>query len=388
VTKTPLHAPPPADDADDGSDATSGDKAQLGSLNIDELTSWFAARGHKAFRARQVFRWQNLKGAASFDEMSDLPAGLRQELASSATCRELTSLGCEGEPGDTRKLLFRTQRGDPVEAVLIPMRHGSHTLCISSQSGCKLGCTFCLTGALDLSGRNLTAGEIVDQWREATRLLQAATPEDAGRERVDSIDNIVFMGMGEPLFNYRHVVRAIELLRDPLGRAYAPRRLTVSTAGVAPLIERLVAETGVQLAISLNAVDDELRTRLMPVNARWPLATLRQAMAKVPLAPRRRLTIEYVLLAGVNDSVDHARALRQWLRGLQVKVNLIPFNEHEAALYKAPSEATVDDFVSVLADGRVSVQVRRSRGRDLKAACGQLGGELDYRQFLDEDNEE
>ena len=356
--------------------------ACLGDLCLDELTAWLGARGQKPFRARQIFRWLNLKGAASFEEMSDLPARLREELVASASCRSLTTVGVEGEVGDTRKLLFRTWRGDPVEAVLIPMREGSHTLCISSQSGCKLGCTFCLTGALKLRGRNLTAGEIVDQWREATRSLN---PD--GREPVGSIDNIVFMGMGEPLFNYRQVVKAITIFRDPIGRGYAPRRLTVSTAGVAPLIPRLVRETGVQLAVSLNTVEDRLRSQLMPINERWPLATLRQALADVQLDPRRRLTIEYVLLAGVNDTPAKALALQRWLRGLRVKVNLIPFNEHEAASFTSPTEASIDRFVSVLAERHVSVQVRRSRGREVKAACGQLGGELDYSQFLDEEDD-
>jgi len=349
------------------------DRVHLGDLTLPELTAWLGVRGEKPFRARQVFRWLNLKGAASFDEMTDLPARVREQLAATTTLRGLAPAGVEGDAEGTRKLLFRTPRGEPVEAVLIPMA-GSYTLCVSSQAGCRLGCAFCLTGALALSGRSLTAGQIVDQFREAVRV--AGDPL--------AIDNVVFMGMGEPLFNYRGVTRAIAILTDEHGRNYSTRRITVSTAGVAPLIPRLVAETGVQIAISLNAVDPDLRERLMPVTRRWSLPALRRALADVPLAQRRRLTIEYVLLGGVNDGEEHARALADWLEGLRAKVNVIPFNEHAAAPFQSPSEERLDRFVFVLVQRRLPVQVRRSRGRDLKAACGQLGASLDYQQFLSE----
>jgi 23S rRNA (adenine2503-C2)-methyltransferase len=345
----------------------------VGDLTLPELTDWLAERGEKPFRARQIFRWLNLKGAASYDEMTDLPARTRDALAATTTLRGLEPVGIEGDAEGTRKLLFRTQRGEPVEAVLIPMA-GSFTLCVSCQAGCRLACAFCLTGALRLSGHNLTAGEIVDQFREAVRV--------AGDPR--AIDNVVFMGMGEPLFNYRGVTRAIALLSDPHGRDLATRRITVSTAGVAPLIARLVAETGVQIAISLNAVDPALRERLMPITRRWSLPQLRQALADVRLGARRSLTIEYVLLGGVNDGDEHALALADWLAGLRVKVNVIPFNEHAAAPFVSPTEERLERFVGVLVRRELSVQVRRSRGRDLKAACGQLGAGLDYQQFLSE----
>lgn len=345
----------------------------LGDFTLPELVDWFVARGDKPFRARQVFRWLNLKGATSFDEMTDLPAAVRADLAATCSLTSLQPVGVEGDAEGTRKLLFRTPRGEPIEAVLIPMA-GSFTLCVSCQAGCRLGCAFCLTGSLRLSGSNLTAGEIVDQFREAARVAGDA----------HAIDNVVFMGMGEPLFNYRNVARAITLLTDEHGRHLATRRITVSTAGVAPLIPRLVAETGVQIAISLNAVDPELRERLMPITRRWSLPVLRQALADVPLAPRRSLTIEYVLLGDVNDTDLHARALADFLAGLRAKVNVIPFNEHAAAPFRSPTEERLDRFVHVLVRSGLSVQVRRSRGRDLKAACGQLGATLDYQQFLSE----
>lgn len=353
------------------------DPVHLGDLTLPELVDWFGARGDRPFRARQVFRWLNLKGVASFDEMTDLPVRARADLAAACTLRSLQPVGVDGEAGGTRKLLFRTARGEPIEAVLIPMA-GSFTLCVSSQAGCRLACAFCLTGALRLSGRSLSAGEIVDQFREAVRV--AGDPL--------AIDNVVFMGMGEPLFNYRNVKRAIALLTDEHGRHLATRRITVSTAGVAPLIPRLVAETGVQIAISLNAVDPELRERLMPVTRRWSLPELRQALADVPLAQRRSLTIEYVLLGDVNDRDEHAGALADFLAGLRAKVNVIPFNEHAAAPFRSPSEERLDRFVHVLVQRGLSVQVRRSRGRELKAACGQLGATLDYQQLLGEPDDE
>ena len=343
----------------------------LGNLTLPELTRWLGDLGESPFRARQVFRWLNQKGAASFDEMADVPTRVRARLAERAVLRGLAPAGVEGDAEGTRKLLFRTPRGEPVEAVLIPMA-GAHTLCVSSQAGCRLGCAFCLTGALAQSGRSLTAGQIVDQFREAVRAI--GDPQ--------AIDNVVFMGMGEPLLNYRGVTRAIAILTDEHGRNYSTRRITVSTAGVAPLIPRLVAETGVQIAVSLNAVDPALRERLMPVTRRWSLPVLREALLAVPLAQRRRLTIEYVLLADVNDGEEHARALADWLEGLRAKVNVIPFNEHAAAPFRSPTDERLDRFVLVLVQRKLPVQVRRSRGRDLGAACGQLGAALDEVAFV------
>ena len=343
----------------------------LGDLTYDELEAWLVARGEKPFRARQLFRWLNLHGAEDWALMTDLPAKSRARLDGVASLHELTPLGTEGALDGTMKLLFKTPRGEPIEAVLISMPTG-RTLCLSSQSGCRLGCTFCLTGHLNASGRNLTAGEIVDQYRAAIRLIG----EPLG------IDHLVFMGMGEPLLNYTNLRRAIAILTHPSGRNFSTRRLTVSTAGVTPLIPRLGEETGVFLAVSLNAPDDALRDQLMPINRRWPLADLRRALQAFPLPPRRRITLEYVLLAGVNDQPEHAHALARFVRGLRVKVNLIPFNPHAAAPYETPSEASIDHFGAILTGRRVSVQIRRSRGAEVGAACGQLGAGLDYRTMI------
>jgi len=347
-------------------------RQHLGDLPLDALTTWLVARGEKPFRAKQIFRWINGKGAARWEDLSDLPARSRDALAQVATLRGLEDAGIEAAGDGTEKLLFRTRRGHPIEAVIIPMPSGGRTLCVSSQAGCKLGCAFCLTGALGLPGLGLTAGELVDQVRAAFQ--RTGYPL--------AIDNLVFMGMGEPLLNYAQVKRAIGILTDPQGRGLSTRRITVSTAGVAPLIPRLGAETGVQLAVSLNAPRDALRDQLMPINQRWNLATLKAALEAYPLPPRRRITIEYVLLRGVNDQDADARDLAAWLKGLRVKVNLIPFNEHAAAPFKTPDEPRVDRFAGLLLDRYLSVQVRRSRGGDVKAACGQLGASLDYRSLL------
>lgn len=344
----------------------------LGDLTLPELGEWIVARGEKPFRAKQIFRWLNAKGVSDWEGMTDLPARSREALRGVASLRGLEDAGVEAAGDGTEKLLFRTRRGHPIEAVVIPMPSGGRTLCVSSQAGCKLGCTFCLTGALDLPGRSLTGGEIVDQVRAAFQRVGDPL----------TIDNLVFMGMGEPLLNYAQVKRAVAILTDPQGRGLSTRRITVSTAGVAPLIPHLGAETGVQLAVSLNAPRDDLRDRLMPINRRWNLAALKAALEAFPLPPRRRITIEYVLLAGVNDQDADARDLAAWLKGLRVKVNLIPFNEHPAAPYRTPSEARVDRFAGLLLDRHLSVQVRRSRGSDVKAACGQLGASLDYQSLL------
>jgi 23S rRNA (adenine2503-C2)-methyltransferase len=342
----------------------------LGDLTFPQLAELMAGLGEKPYRARQIFQWINLRGAASFDSMTDLPLALRQKLSQGFRLRTLANAGREVAEDGTTKLLFRTPRGEPVESVVIPMPTGT-TQCLSSQAGCKLGCAFCLTGHLALSGRNLGAGAIVDQLREAMQ----ACPERP-------VDNLVFMGMGEPLFNYRNLLRAIRILTAEQGRNFSTRRITVSTAGVAPLIPRLGQEAGVFLAVSLNAANDSLRDRLMPINRRWPLATLHRALSDYPLPPRRRITIEYVLLAGVNDGAAQALEVADFLRGLRVKVNLIPFNPHAAAPFATPSEERIDAFARVLLGRGLSVQIRRSRGQDVKAACGQLGAGLDYRDLV------
>jgi 23S rRNA (adenine2503-C2)-methyltransferase len=247
------------------------------------------------------------------------------------------------------------------------------TQCISSQVGCALDCTFCATATLGF-GRQLTAGEIVDQVYRARRLV-AALPDDDPTRRAgaDHVTNLVFMGMGEPLHNYRNLVRALAILTDERGAALSRRRITVSTAGLVPGIEKLAREPlQVNLAVSLNATTDEVRDRLMPINRKWPIAALLQAVRRIPLDRRRRVTFEYVLLDGVNDSDGDAARLAALVTGIPSKVNLIPWNPHPLAPYRRPPDARVHAFQEALKERGLAVYVRRSRGDDIDAACGQL----------------
>jgi len=247
------------------------------------------------------------------------------------------------------------------------------TQCVSSQVGCALDCTFCATATLGF-GRNLSAGEIVDQVYRAEQLLAALPADDPTRRSgADHITNLVFMGMGEPLHNYANVVRALHILTDPLGQGFSRRRITVSTAGLVPALEKLAGEDlRVNLAISLNASNDAVRDEIMPINRKYPIARLLEAVRKVPLERRRRVTFEYVLLADVNDSLDDAQRLAQLLRGIPAKVNLIPWNPHALAPYRRPADERVRAFQEELRRRGLAVYVRRSRGDDIDAACGQL----------------
>jgi 23S rRNA (adenine2503-C2)-methyltransferase len=342
--------------------ATTPGPLDLGDLGLPELRDFVALHRERPSRVVQLFRGLNLYGARSLDEIPGLSKRVVSRLAPLVRLRQLERAGEVRGADGAAKLLFRTRRGDAVEAVLFPMTR-DRTLCVSSQAGCRVRCSFCLTGALDLSARSLTAGEILDQYREAVR--------EVGDER--GITNVVFMGMGEPLLNYANVVRAIRVLTAEQGRQLSARRITVSTAGVAPLIPRLVEETGVNLAVSLITANDRLRDELVPLNRRWPLRRLRDALDEWALVARRRLTVEVVLLDGVNDGEHHATEVATWLDGLDAKVNLIPFNPHQGARYRTPAPERVRAFAAVLRAGGFPVQIRERRGDDVQGACGQLG---------------
>ena len=292
--------------------------------------------------------------------MTDLPAHLRTALAAhfAFPCLEPARVAHSGD--GTRKLLFDLGRGDAIEAVLIP-DPPRLTLCISSQAGCAMDCDFCATARLGLR-RNLSSTEIAGQVRAALALLQ---PEER-------ITNLVFMGMGEPLHNYDAVVEAIATISSNWGIGLSARRITVSTVGLVPRMLRLVEDTDVLLAVSLTATTDELRDRLMPVNRRFPLAELMRACRELPIPQRRRITFEYVMLEDVNDSLDDARRLIRLLAGIRAKVNLIPFNPFPGSSYRPSSADVIERFRRRLLDAHVNATVRRSRGRDIQAACGQL----------------
>ena len=340
-------------------------------LDRAELESWCARVGEPRYRAAQVLTWLHRKRAATFDEMSSLSRGLRARLAAEFSLHRLEpALVAESADG-TRKLLFHLpgERGFPaaaIESVLIPQvgRAGGArdrlTLCISSQAGCGMGCRFCATARMGLV-RNLRPSEIVGQVRTGIELAAPAP-----------LTNVVFMGMGEPLANYGPVKTALDILTAEWGYAISPRRITVSTVGLAPAVSRLIAETGDNVAVSLSATTDPQRDRLMPVNRRFPLAALLRACRELPLPRRKRITFEYVLLAGENDADADARRLVHLLHGLRVKVNLIPFNPFPGAGFAASPRARILRFQAILRAHGIGATVRESRGQDIQAACGQL----------------
>jgi 23S rRNA (adenine2503-C2)-methyltransferase len=333
----------------------------------DELRAEFQASGVPGFRAAQVARWLYAKHRRSFGAMTNLPAALRDELAAGWAVTALEVAERHVAADGTQKLVLATGDGARIESVIIPEER-RRTLCVSSQIGCSLDCSFCATGRLGL-GRNLRAEEIVDQ-----ALLAAAFLAEEGR----ALTHVVFMGMGEPLLNLKNVAQAIRVLTHPDAFALSPRRITVSTAGVVPKIADVAEEIpGVRLALSLHAVRDALRDELVPLNKRFPIDELVAACAAFPSPRRERVSFEYTLIAGVNDSVEDARGLAELARRARAKVNVIPLNEHPQSPYRRPSEARIDAFAAALVAAGASCTVRRSRGDDIFAACGQLGARVD-----------
>jgi len=329
------------------------------------LRAHFVAEGLPGYRAGQVAAWLYARGVEDPRAMTDLSVELRQHLVERFRLRALETEAWERSRDGTLKGLLRAGDGARVEAVLIPEEERT-TLCVSTQVGCPLACSFCATGALGLT-RNLTTAEIVDQVCRMRELLH----EVGGADR--RITNVVFMGMGEPLLNLRAVVEAVRVLLDPKGFALAPRRVTVSTAGVVPRIAELLDAVPVNLAVSLHATTDPVRDELVPLNRRFPLAVLLGALRALPRLDRRRpVFFEYTLMAGVNDAPEDARRLVELLRGIPSKVNLIPMNPHADAPYRPPDPETASRFMGELVRGGLTTTLRRSRGADIDAACGQL----------------
>jgi 23S rRNA (adenine2503-C2)-methyltransferase len=336
-------------------------RQDLAELELHELERALEARGHERFHARQLYRWIYRRGVDEFDRMTDLSRALRHTLQESAIVRTPRVVADDRSSDGTRKFLLELADGRRVEAVFIPDTP-SMTFCISTQVGCAMACDFCLTGRMGLV-RNLTAGEIAGQ----VRVLAAATG------LLDEPFNIVLMGMGEPLHNYDETMKALRMLHCEHGLAVSPRRVTLSTVGIVPGLERLAHEPLMpNLAISLHATTEEQRTRLVPPNRKYPLADILEACRLFPLKKRNRITFEYVLLDGVNDTPEDARRLVRLLSGIRAKVNLIPLNPAPGIPYNWPSDARVDRFAAILAGRHLTVSVRKSRGRDIRAACGQL----------------
>lgn len=325
------------------------------------LRDLFKERSWPAYRADQVATWLYKNDVEDFEAMTNVPAAIRDAIADEFEIKALEVVDSQLSVDGTRKLLLGAFDGTQIEAVLIPEER-RNTLCVSTQVGCPLTCSFCATGALGFT-RNLTTAEIVDQVLQAMRYMEEGT----------TLTNLVFMGMGEPLLNLPAVSEAIRILTDPKAFALAPRRVTVSTSGVLPQIAPLLEVAPIHLAVSLHATTDDVRDVLVPLNKRYPIAELLETLREEPRINRRRpVFFEYTLMEGVNDSVEDARRLPGLIRGIPSKVNIIPMNPHDDAPYRPPSRATVDRFTAVLHDAGVRVTLRRDRGRDIDAACGQL----------------
>jgi 23S rRNA (adenine2503-C2)-methyltransferase len=333
----------------------------LAQLDRPELEAALEARGHRRFHARQIFGWVYRLGVTDVSAMTDLSRDLRSLLAEEFTISTPAVSHHDRSSDGTEKFLLRLADGRAVESVFIPDTP-SMTFCISTQVGCAMACAFCLTGKMGLV-RNLTAGEIVGQVRVLADALHMR----------DAPFNIVLMGMGEPLHNYDATMKALRILADEHGFNMSPRRITLSTVGVLPALEKLAREPIMpNLAISLHAPTDVQRGELVPINRKYGIADIIAVCRRFPLKRRHRITFEYVLLAGVNDRPEDARRLARLLAGVKSKVNLIPLNAAPGIPFERPSDEAVNRFAKILADHHVIVSVRKSRGRDIRAACGQL----------------
>ena len=347
-------------------------------FDLEGLAAFCEQLGEKRFRATQLFRWIHQKGASSFDQMSDLAKSLREKLPASARIEGSRLVSRHDSADGTVKWLFDVGAGDVIETVFIPEAERG-TLCISSQAGCAVGCRFCSTGHQGFS-RNLTTAEIVGQLWFAEHALRRQLGQET---RV--VSNVVMMGMGEPLQNYSQLLPALRVMLDDHGYGLSRRRVTVSTSGVVPMIDRLAQDCPVAMAVSLHAPEDELRSNLVPLNKKYPIAELLEACARYQqAAPRDFITFEYCMLDGINDQPQHAAQLvalmrKHALAGLSCKFNLIPFNPFPASGLKRSDMPQVLAFAKILMDAGIVTTVRKTRGDDIDAACGQLAGDVQDR---------
>ena len=339
------------------------EKPDLKSMSFDELSGFVESMGEKSFRAKQIFHWIHHHGVRDFEEMTTLSESLRKRLMNESVLSGLHLKEVLQSRDGTRKLLMETIDGHRIETVLIPS-DGRMTQCISSQVGCRIGCTFCLTATMPIR-RDLLPGEILDQVYHARQVLA---------ESGENLNNLVYMGMGEPLDNFDAVVRSCDLLMDERGQGFSPRRITVSTSGLAPQIGQLATRLRVNVALSLNASDDATRDKVIPINRKYNMESLQKALQSIPREHRRKVTVEYVLLRETNDTDEDARRLVRFVKPLYVRVNLIPFNPYPGALFGRPEDRRVNAFGRILRDAGITVTVRQSRGEDIGAACGMLDG--------------
>lgn len=351
--------------------------ANLLELDRVGMVAFFAGIGEARYRAEQVMKWIYHRHVTDFTEMTDLGKPLRAKLTAACVIEPPKVLFEKPSADGTHKWLLGMNGGNAIEAVFIPDK-GRGTLCVSSQVGCGLACTFCSTGTQGFN-RNLSTAEIIGQvWVAAKHLGNVP-------HKQRKLTNVVMMGMGEPLLNFDNVVRAMGIMRDDLGLGLANKRVTLSTAGLVPMIDRLSMESDVSLAVSLHAPTDELRTQLVPLNKKYPIAELMEACVRyAQRKPRTSITFEYTMMKGVNDKPEHARALAKLMRGMDAKlqranaakVNLIPFNPFTGTSYERSDEADIRNFQTLLLDNQVLTMVRRTRGDDIDAACGQLKGQV------------
>lgn len=353
------------------------DSARINLLGLSpsRMVAFFESIGEKKFRAQQVMKWIHQQGVTDFDQMTNLSKSLRERLKALADVRLPEVVQQYDSADGTRKWLIRLDGGNCIETVFIPVE-GRGTLCVSSQIGCSLDCSFCATGKQGFN-RDLTTAEIVAQLWLAAKSFGSFEPK-ANR----TVTNVVLMGMGEPLLNFDNVVDAVNLMMDDFAYGLSKRRVTLSTSGVVPQLDRLADFTDVSLAVSLHAPNDALRNELVPLNKKYPIAMLlesvRNYLRRLP-DNHRRATIEYTLIDGVNDKPEHARQLAELLRDVPCKINLIPFNPFNGVAYQKVSEASLKRFSKILFDAGYTVTVRATRGDDIAAACGQLAGEVNDR---------
>ena len=334
---------------------------KIKNLNFEELQDFVQNLGLEKYRAKQIAQWLYKKRVKSFDEMTNISKSTRKLLSENAEIDVLKLVKVEESADGTRKYLFELEDGNRIESVFIPEKDWN-TLCVSTQVGCPAQCKFCLT-AKDGFTRNLTAAEIVDQYIHVQR--------DVGEDR--RISNVVFMGMGEPLLNFDNVKKAVEIMTDRNMLDLSTRKITISTVGIVPGIDRMAKEMNkVKLAVSLHATTDETREKIVPLNRRYPISEIMAALKRYPADNIRRIMIEYVMLKGVNDSVEDAKRLVKLIKGIPVKVNLIPFNPYPGALFEPSPREQIEKFQKVLWDYNIAAFIRDSRGQDISAACGML----------------
>jgi 23S rRNA (adenine2503-C2)-methyltransferase len=345
-------------------------KVDLKNLTQAQLIEYVKELGLPLFRARQIFSWLYRPGITSFAQMTDINKELRATLSDQAEISRLAVARKEQSTDGAIKFAFRLADGEIIESVLIP-EEDRNTLCVSSQVGCAMGCDFCLTGAMGLK-RNLTPAEIVNQICAVINELPA---EMCGGERKNGcLNNLVFMGMGEPLANFANLVTALDIIMDQRGLDFSGRKVTVSTCGIVPKMKELGEKTAVNLAVSLHSVNDEVRSRLMPINRKYPVDQLIQACRDFPIPRRRMIMFEYIMIKGLNDSDADARELALKLRDIKCKINLLPYNESPGTAYQCPSRERTEAFQQILRKADYTVFIRSSRGSDISAACGQLAG--------------